>query len=558
VHLLHSPFIVGAVTEQHTRARTAFELLNSTPWALTAREASAALERLGSGDLSEIFTRWRIQRGQWPATARASEWTAIFQATLSTFGFGSGRALDSREFQVLQRWHDLLQEFSGFDVVWQAPVTAQVALAALQGRAAQIVFREQNPGAPLEILGVEEAMGARFDAAWLTTLDADTWPADATRDPFIPLPLQRDIPGADSASAAAAARRKLGALTRIAPDVQGSFVRGVESVPHLATQLCAFTSVTELPITPAPPAAPLERLAGDIVAPPYPEDHAEGGTRVLELQALCPFRAFAEIRLSARAAEPARPGIDARLRGKLLHVTLERLWHELDSQRGLCALSDDELTDRVNAVIQDVLAREQARFAWRLTPQAAVIEGERMRGLILSLLALERERADFSVEGRELKVSMQFGGLTLRGVVDRVDRVADGRRLVIDYKSGMPRKIDWEPTERMANPQLPAYAVTLAADGIAIATVHVRDVKYDGSASFDVGVAGIAAVQADTQDEDDPWIARRNEWRRRLDDLGRRFMAGAAAVDPLKRETCDHCHLKPLCRVQERGRQATP
>jgi ATP-dependent helicase/nuclease subunit B len=557
VHLLHSPFIGGAETEQDTRANTAFELLRSTPWALTAREASAALERLGSGGLSERFTRWRIHRAQWPTTARASEWTAIFQETLSTFGYGSGRALDSREFQVLQRWHDLLQEFSGFDVVWQAPVTARVALAALHGRAAQIVFREQNPGAPLEILGVEEAMGARFDAVWLTTLDADTWPTDATRDPFIPVPLQRDIPGADSASAAAAARRELEALTRIAPDVHGSFVRGIESVPRLATQLCAFSRVTEQPIAEAPPAAPLERLANDTAAPPYPEDHAEGGTRVLELQALCSFRAFAEIRLSARAAEPARPGIDPRLRGKLLHVSLERLWHELDSQRGLCALSDDELTDRVNAVIRDVIAREQTRFSWRLTPQAALIEEERMRGLILSLLALERERADFTVQGRELKVSMQFGGLTLRGVVDRVDRLADGRRLIIDYKSGAPRKIDWKPTERMANPQLPAYAVTLAADGIAIATVHVRDVKYDGSASFDVGVAGITAVHADTVDEDKPWIALRNEWRRHLDELGRRFIAGAAAVNPITSDTCEYCHLGALCRVQERRRRVT-
>ncbi|MGA1677160.1 MAG: PD-(D/E)XK nuclease family protein [Pseudomonadales bacterium] len=557
LHLLHSPFIVGAITEQHTRAQTAFELMNSTPWALTAREASAVLERLGSGDLSEIFTRWRIQRGQWPTTARASEWTAIFQATLSTFGFGSGRALDSREFQVLQRWHDLLQEFSGFDVVWQAPVNAQVALDALHGRAARIVFREQNPGAPLEILGVEEAMGARFDAAWLTTLDAETWPADATRDPFIPLPLQRDIPGTDSASAAAAARCKLQALTRIAPALQGSFVRGIDSVPRLATQLCLFANVDEQPIAAAPPAAPLERLADDSVAPPYPEDHAEGGTRVLELQALCPFRAFAEIRLSAGAAEPARPGIDSRLRGKLLHVTLERLWHELDSQRGLCALSDDALTDRVIAVIGDVLAREQARFTWRLTPQAAVIEEERMTRLIVTLLALERERSDFTVAGRELNVTMQFGGLTLKGVVDRVDRLVDGRRLIIDYKSGQPKKPAWEPTERMADPQLPAYAVTLAADGIAFATLHVSDVGFSGRASEDLGVVGVTPASTSAAEGDESWISLTSAWRHHLDELGRRFRAGAAAVDPIKSDTCRYCHLGALCRVQERRRRAT-
>ena len=557
VHLLHSPFIGGAETERDTRASTAFELLSSTPWALTAREASAALERLGSGDLSQRFTRWRVHRAQWPTTARASEWTAIFQETLSTFGYGSGRALDSREFQVLQRWHDLLQEFSGFDVVWQAPVTAQVALEALRGRAARVVFREQNPGAALEILGVEEAMGARFDAAWLTTLDAESWPPEATRDPFIPLALQRDLPGANSASATAVARRELVALASIAPEVRGSFVRGVESVPHLATRLCTFVSVSEQPVTTADSAAPIERLADDALAPPYPDDHAEGGTRVLELQALCPFRAFAEIRLSARAAEPARPGIDPRLRGKLLHVALERLWHELDSQRGLCALEEDALTARVSAVVGDVLAREQARFTWRLTPQAAVIEEERMTGLIVTLLVLERERSDFTVAGRELKVTMQFGGLTLKGVVDRVDRLADGRRLIIDYKSGRPKRPAWEPTGRMADPQLPAYAVTLAADGIAFATLHVSAVGFSGRASQDLGVAGVTPESTSAAEGDESWISLTSAWQHHLDELGQRFRAGAAAVDPITSDTCKYCHLGALCRVQERRRRAT-
>jgi RecB family exonuclease len=211
----------------------------------------------------------------------------------------------------------------------------------------------------------------------------------------------------------------------------------------------------------------------------------------------------------------------------------------------------------VITVVGDVLAREQARFTWRLTPQAAVIEEERMTGLILTLLARERERSDFTVAGRELKVTMQFGGLTLKGVVDRVDRLADGRRLIIDYKSGRPKTPAWDPTGRMADPQLPAYAVTLAADGIAFATLHVSAVGFSGRASQDLGVVGVTPESTSATEGDESWISLTSAWQHHLDELGQRFRAGAAAVDPIRSDTCKYCHLGALCRVQERRRRAT-
>ncbi len=46
-------------------------------------------------------------------------------------------------------------------------------------------------------------------------------------------------------------------------------------------------------------------------------------------------------------------------------------------------------------------------------------------------------------------------------------------------------------------------------------------------------------------------------WRRRLEDLAKRFQEGDARVDPLK-DACKYCDVKPLCRIYERGPKDEP
>src|SRR5204863_6489 len=53
------------------------------------------------------------------------------------------------------------------------------------------------------------------------------------------------------------------------------------------------------------------------------------GTRSLDLQNQCPFRAYAELRLGCTRRERVEPGIAPNRRGELLHAALESLWERL-------------------------------------------------------------------------------------------------------------------------------------------------------------------------------------------------------------------------------------
>jgi len=152
--LLASPFVKGWATESKQRDQAAARLIREAPSEITPGELLHAAEQAAAPEFAGCIDAWRARRADARGAAWASVWAARFQEELSAFGFGSGRPLDSREYQALRRWHDLLEEFCALDVMTDRPLPRARALALLRERAAATVFREQNPGSTPENLHV--------------------------------------------------------------------------------------------------------------------------------------------------------------------------------------------------------------------------------------------------------------------------------------------------------------------------------------------------------------------------------------------------------------------
>ena len=69
---------------------------------------------------------------------------------------------------------------------------------------------------------------------------------------------------------------------------------------------------------------------GDSMGVPWPQGQTlPAGTRSLELQNMCAFRAYAELRLGSSELGAPEPGVAPEERGQLLHAALHILWREL-------------------------------------------------------------------------------------------------------------------------------------------------------------------------------------------------------------------------------------
>jgi len=556
--MLRSPFLSGWQAEERARAGALAALVRHRPYWLHAGQLAWQAGESGAKQLSTRLAEWELLRRKHRDRCLPSQWVARFQQEFEAIGFGRGRGLDSREFQVLQRFHDLLEDFSALDLVIERPISRPEAVRRLNERAATAAFRERNPGAPVEILGVEEALGARFEAIWITGLDHQTWPSPTRRDPFIPASIQAAVPGATVDGALERARAELTGLMRAAPTVLGSFSQGTDDQARHLTPLLGDSRVQEAdapaPIEPAAMTSPKE----DALAPEHPGGEVRGGTAVLQRQSDCPFKAFAQTRLGADDLTPPRPGLNARDRGSLVHWALEHFWGNLDSLAALKAVNETGLDERITAAREAALARLERRSPLALSEAGRAIEAECLDRALRRWLDLERGREPFSVAARETSVELIFDRLRLSGKIDRIDELEEGGAIVLDYKTSDARHGKWAPQARLADVQLPAYATSLQPRPVAIAFARLRPdcMGFDGLSKIEAGIPGlrvIGQIKGQSKFRDiESWPSLVEDWRDQLEALAAEFRTGRAEVHPRDQQVCKYCHLHALCRIHER------
>jgi len=273
-----------------------------------------------------------------------------------------------------------------------------------------------------------------------------------------------------------------------------------------------------------------------------------GGAGVLQSQAACGFRAFAERRLWSTEIERPAPGMDASERGNLLHLTLELFWEEVRTQAGLRAMTVEERGAALDRAIDAGLGqatRGAAGSAW----ERAFLETQRtrLRRLLEPWLEQELGRAlPFSVRQRETEFEdVGIGPLRLGLRMDRVDETEAGD-VLIDYKTGVARVSDWEGA-RPDQPQLPLYAVLSEGRLAGVAFGKVQPGKTMG---FD-GIAAAAGVLHKGDPLGEAGMAEQVEaWREVLTRLAEEFAAGDARVRPKSYpKTCVYCAQRLLCRL---------
>src|SRR5208337_3044049 len=120
------------------------------------------------------------------------------------------------------------------------------------------------------------------------------------------------------------------------------------------------------------------------------------------------------------------------------------------------------LDSSVAAAVTLISAARDPGERWRLR------ELRRTRDLLDRWLDVERLREPFSVERLEQgRMLAHHAGIDFECRIDRVDRLRDGARVLIDYKTGSG-SADWRG-ERPDNPQLPIYAQLFAQQLVAVA-----------------------------------------------------------------------------------------
>ncbi len=561
--LLLSSHVGAADVERGARVAADLALRKAqSPVRLTGLRLADCAARADAAQFATAI-RLAVAAFEGPRRRDAGAWAEVFGACLAAWGwpdnFRTGNSgLGSREFEAARRFRELLRELATLAAV--APqLGVHEALAELR-RLAAAPFQPESGEPTVFVLDAYDDPGVQFDSLWVAGLTATAWPRAVAVDPLLPIEVQRQLgmPGVTPEACVAEAREILarwrsraGALVLSWPQ----FENDTEADP--SPLLPKDAAELALPVSPLSrerltfAGARLEPVA-EPVLPSLIDGPVRGGARLLELQAQCPFRAFAELRLGASPLEEPQAGFDRRLRGIVLHRALQDLWGRLGSQRALAALDPAACNAWVAAAVDAALAPSTPAGTGASTIE---LEREWQRRAVSRLLELDLARPPFTVIEAERARPLAIAGLSLNLRVDRVDRIGD-ELVVIDYKTGKTQSSAWRGA-RMDAPQLPLYAI-LHPDrptGIAFAGVGAAGAQYVGVGREGGAIDGMepAAKFRLTEDKRNgfSWGEITAHWRAWLERLAGDFAAGRAEVDPkLAADTCRYCHLAALCRVE--------
>lgn len=257
----------------------------------------------------------------------------------------------------------------------------------------------------------------------------------------------------------------------------------------------------------------------------------------------CPFRYFSSVVLRLDEEDDRDDiGLDPRRRGTLVHEVFQRFFAEW-MQRGGGAISAGRLPE-ARALFRTVVEQELGSLP---APDAAI---ERARlvgsagtvGFGERVFRLEAMRAIPVVERLiefDLRGTYEFGTVdepapvTLTGIADRIDLLADGTLRLVDYKTGQPPD--------------PKRSIQLAVYGVC------AEQKLEGYRGRVWRVADAAYLALS---DDRPWVTvvadgertPLDEARRRVTDAVRAIRRGEFPPKPVERRLCATCAFAAVCR----------
>ena len=482
-----------------------------------------------------------------------SDWAEVMRDLLRAAGWADG-GLDSVWFQTREAWESVMDEMATLDFAG-ARASYEEAVEAVRGIAESTIFAAELHGAPVQIMGPEEAAGLRFDAIWFLRAGERSWPVADAGSPLVAWELRRELgmPGTDGAADMEQARLVTERIARSCGEIVFSYARQAGEEGERQRASAALSGLTLRDADAEPPGetsrlVKLEAVDDTDRLPALPDGSVAGGVGVLKAQAACAFHAFAAYRLFAGDGETPALGMNASERGRAVHGMLEHFWAEAKTQSALKEMTTEGRRAALGRAIDATLTSMHVEGGTNWDLAYLETQRERLMRLGMAWLVLEEgRRVPFTVERRESEQEdVAVGPLRLTLRLDRVDSTAEGA-VLIDYKTGSANPSAWL-TERPDEPQLPLYAALtgeMQLHAVAFGLVRAGDdMNLAGYESAPGTLKKTAIMQTGTLGE------QVDAWREVVVGLAEAFASGDTRVSPKSYPgTCQYCAHRLICRL---------
>lgn len=485
-----------------------------------------------------------------------SQWLIQLENITQDLGWPGQMQFNSHGHQLWERWLKLCDEIDSLDFI-----SEKVSLTEFHNIYKNCIttsifqFKNKKP-APIQILGIMEAISIPFQQIWMGSMDNKTWPGAASPSPFLPIELQCKLQTAHCNSeyelevSEIITKKILQQCSKCIFSYSKTKDNEPRQLSSIIKHLKPQAYVNEECVTQAIQLKTYSHT-DDNLQPLIEPDLTAGGSSVLNAMATCPMAAQLRWRMSAKQLEQWKIGPGALARGQLVHSCLEEIWRNLNNKQQLLACTEDELKTHIDAAwkiaSRDILKKADTN----MTKTWLRNEEKPCKTLLHNWLENEKHRPNFKVHEIESEQTITLDKLTLKLRIDRVDILDDGTELLIDYKTGNCSYNELISSHTSAA-QLPLYYLTRNSNQVAVsyAQINQEKTKFCGISEHETNIDGINSFENIKSDYSD-WAECTESWRQQLTHLAADFAQGNSCLSPIeKHKTCDSCAYSSICRIK--------
>lgn len=614
--LIFNAFLVGADTEmmQRVHLEKYLRTTNQYEWSFgqLIEIIQAAQVKVSTPRLVEILLWWKAYLEKTPASQTWAEWNQ-WVVTLLTHIISpqiaqieASDAISNTDYycftgmdrQLMVCFHEqILSRLERYQLL-MSQVSFSVFFNYFRQLTQSVLFQPSGSTQSIQILGLLESAGLAFEHLWIVGLTANTYPPAPKPQLFLPLSLQvnKNMPHATVGREHHFATQILTRLIENSQFVYFSFPRKEQDevllpsplVLHLMQGvLCeekqTITSVSQ-PLETEINAYQTQLLTDEMALPLNMDEHfifeegqkqsvivekehyfVSGGTTIFRLQARCPFRAFAQLRLRAQPLPlPKKTESFKALRGLIIHQVLETIWQKLGNTTQLKHWQNTgQLLPLLEKEIAYACTQHDEIQKWPV--QFIEIEKKQIKSLILAWLEYEQTpppalNETFQILDLEKTIHAHFCRFQFKVRIDRIQQLGGNQLAIIDYKtSSTSFNINhwFDQENRLQEPQLPLYAILIAEQNqhwqvknVLVGQVHMKEPKWIGVTEYNGMIKNISFDFRDNAIKTFTWQQTLDYWKKALTQLGNEFHDGFARVQPHQKQVCTYCELTSFCRIQ--------
>ena len=529
IHVITSPYITGAQKESNNRSLQVNRILATKRESSSFKRITNLARNCGQFvDVMDEIKQLKLQQ-----KLSHEDWLVVFNQILFIWGFSTDRELTSDEFQSLKKFQQeslILNKIS--DDLNKA--NFDDAINTLQSHLGSVVFQAQSGTANIHILGALEAEGLSFDGAWVSNMTSSFLPGNIKIPLFIPTKVcaEYGLPSSSFEIIRDDANATIEALNNLSSSLVYSYAKSNNEKEQLPTPYFSFD---EYQLKQRKVTNSRELIAIEDSQAPCIEDHEiKEGVSTLQDQMSCAFKGFSK-RLNLEKFDAPHIGFNRLEQGNLIHKVLETFYTEIKSKESLLELSSSELDGLLERHIDSAINNKS-------TSRFQQLEKIRIKKILHDYFELEKQRDGYEVIETESTTEVSINNLSFKIRLDRIDRLPNGNKLIIDYKTGKA-EISQMTGKHIRQAQLPIYALTNSVNGVAFAKINATRCEYLAITNDESALP----VKKTTVPK---WEDQLVEWESILNSASYDFQNGVATVLPEK-NACEYCDYDLLCRVEK-------